>query len=121
MRLVRTQGRGGGQTRQMLSELEQRGARNMARAMPVVGRIVEDVRKGGDQVLRRYGQLHRIESAVRPRHHRPELWNLREVHGVGGVRLEPGVRHRIERSQLRKLRGLRLEQHGGLHRDEGGL
>jgi histidinol dehydrogenase len=38
----------------MLSELEQRGARNMARAMPVVGRIVEDVRKGGDQVLRRY-------------------------------------------------------------------
>jgi histidinol dehydrogenase len=54
MRLVRTQGRGGGQTRQMLSELEQRGARNMARAMPVVGRIVENVRKGGDQVLRRY-------------------------------------------------------------------
>ena len=54
MRLVRTQGRGGGETRQMLSELEQRGARNMARAMPVVGRIVEDVRKGGDQVLRRY-------------------------------------------------------------------
>ena len=54
MRLVRTQGRGGRQTRQMLSELELRGARNTARTMPVVRRIVEDVRKGGDQALRRY-------------------------------------------------------------------
>jgi histidinol dehydrogenase len=54
MRLVRTKGRGGKQTRQMLSELELRGARNTERAMPVVRRIVEDVRKGGDQALRRY-------------------------------------------------------------------
>ena len=54
MRLVRTQGRGGRQTRQMLSELELRGTRNTARTMPVVRRIVEDVRKGGDQALRRY-------------------------------------------------------------------
>ena len=46
MRLVKTQGRGGKQTRQMLSELELRGARNTARAMPVVQRIVTDVRKG---------------------------------------------------------------------------
>jgi histidinol dehydrogenase len=54
MRLVRTQGRGGKQTRQRLSELELRGAQNTERAMPVVRRIVEDVRKGGDQALRRY-------------------------------------------------------------------
>jgi histidinol dehydrogenase len=54
MRLVRTQGRGAEQTRQMLSELELRGARNTERAMPVVRRIVKDVRKGGDQALRRY-------------------------------------------------------------------
>jgi histidinol dehydrogenase len=54
MRLVRTQGRGGKQTRQMLSELELRGARNTERAMPVVQRIVGDVRKGGDRALRRY-------------------------------------------------------------------
>ena len=54
MRLVKTQGRGGKQTRQMLSELELRGARNTARTMPVVQRIVGDVRKGGDQALRRY-------------------------------------------------------------------
>src|ERR1700684_1602737 len=54
MRLVRAKGRGGKQTRQMLSELEMRGARNTERAMPVVQRIVGDVRKGGDQALRRY-------------------------------------------------------------------
>jgi histidinol dehydrogenase len=38
----------------MLRELELRGARSTARAMPVVERIVGDVRKGGDQALRRY-------------------------------------------------------------------
>src|SRR5271168_175900 len=54
MRLVSTKGRGGKETRQMLSELELRGARNTARAMPVVQRIVTDVRKGGDRALRRY-------------------------------------------------------------------
>jgi histidinol dehydrogenase len=54
MRLVKTEGSGGKQTRQMLSELELRGARNTARAMPVVQRIVTDVRKGGDKALRRY-------------------------------------------------------------------
>jgi len=54
MRLVNTHGRGGRQTRQMLRELELRGARSTARAMPVVERIVGDVRKGGDQALRRY-------------------------------------------------------------------
>jgi histidinol dehydrogenase len=54
MRVVRTQGRGGKLTRQMLSDLEQRGAKNTARTMPVVQRIVGDVRKGGDKALRRY-------------------------------------------------------------------
>jgi histidinol dehydrogenase len=54
MRLVKTQGRGGKETLRILSELELRGARNTARAMPVVQRIVADVRKGGDQALRRY-------------------------------------------------------------------
>ncbi len=54
MRLVKTRGPGGKQTRQMLRELELRGTRNTARAMPVVQRIVGDVRKGGEQALRRY-------------------------------------------------------------------
>ena len=54
MRVVKTQGRGGKRTRQLMSELEQRGARNTARTMPVVSRIVREVRTGGDRVLRRY-------------------------------------------------------------------
>jgi histidinol dehydrogenase len=54
MRLVKTSGLGGKKTRQMLSELEMRGARNTARRMPVVQRIVGDVRKSGDRALRRY-------------------------------------------------------------------
>jgi histidinol dehydrogenase len=54
MRLVKTVGRGGEKTRQMLFELEARGARNTARAMPVVQRIVAGVRKGGDRALRRF-------------------------------------------------------------------
>ena len=54
MKVVKTQGRGGKATRQLLSELEQRGARNTARTMPVVQRIVGDVRKRGDRALRRY-------------------------------------------------------------------
>ena len=54
MRLVRTQGRDGKKARRMLGELELRGARNTARTMPVVQRIVADVRKGGDKALRRY-------------------------------------------------------------------
>src|SRR3984957_2963232 len=54
MRLVKTVGRRGEKTRQMLLELEGRGARHTARAMPVVQRIVAGVRKGGDQALRRY-------------------------------------------------------------------
>src|ERR1700761_4947478 len=54
MKVVKTQGRGGKAARQLLSELEQRGARNTARTMPVVQRIVGNVRKGGDRALRRY-------------------------------------------------------------------
>ena len=54
MRLVKTRGRGAGEAQRLLRELEQRGARSTARAMPVVERIVRDVRKGGDAALRRY-------------------------------------------------------------------
>jgi histidinol dehydrogenase len=54
MKLVKTQGRSGKETRQILLNLEQRGAQNTARTMPVVERIVGDVRKGGDKALRRY-------------------------------------------------------------------
>jgi histidinol dehydrogenase len=51
MKLVKTTRK---QTRQLLTDLEARGARSTARAMPVVARIVGDIRKGGDKALRRY-------------------------------------------------------------------
>src|SRR3984957_8537061 len=54
MKLVKTRGRDAKQTRRLLSKLEQRGAHNTDRAMPVVKRIVRDVRKGGEKALRRY-------------------------------------------------------------------
>src|ERR1700733_10785702 len=54
MKLVKTTGRGNKQAQKMLGELELRGARNTARTMPVVQRIVADARKGGDKALRRY-------------------------------------------------------------------
>jgi histidinol dehydrogenase len=54
MKVVKTTGRGNKRAQKMLSELEQRSARNTARTMPVVQRIVADVRKGGDKALRRY-------------------------------------------------------------------
>jgi histidinol dehydrogenase len=54
MKLVKTQGRGGKEARKILLNLEQRGAQNTARTMPVVQRIIADVRKGGDKALRRY-------------------------------------------------------------------
>ena len=79
MRLVRTRGSGGKQTRQMLSELELRGARNTARTMPVVQRIVADVRKGGDRALRRYAaKLDRLGAAAATRN---KPW--RDGTGVG--------------------------------------
>jgi histidinol dehydrogenase len=54
MKLVKTEGRSGKKTQQILRDLEQRGAQNTARTMPVVERIIADVRKGGDTALRRY-------------------------------------------------------------------
>jgi histidinol dehydrogenase len=54
MRLVRTTGPGGRKARQLLRDLELRGARNTERTMPVVQRIVAGVRKGGDRALRHY-------------------------------------------------------------------
>jgi histidinol dehydrogenase len=54
MKLVKTQGRSGKETRRILLNLEQRGAQNTARTMPVVERIITEVRRSGDKAVRRY-------------------------------------------------------------------
>jgi histidinol dehydrogenase len=54
MKLIRTKGRGAQQTAELLAALEDRGGTALDAVLPVVKRIVADVRKRGDRVLLRY-------------------------------------------------------------------
>jgi histidinol dehydrogenase len=54
MKIIRTKGRGARQTAEMLAALEQRGGAALDAVLPVVKRIVSDVRKHGDRALLRY-------------------------------------------------------------------
>src|SRR5438067_9716685 len=54
MRLVRTKGRAASNAEKILAALEQRGGAALQTVMPVVKRIVTDVRRQGDRALLRY-------------------------------------------------------------------
>ena len=54
MRLVKTFGRAAKSAAALIETLERRGAVGTARVEPVVGRILEEVRRSGDQSLRKY-------------------------------------------------------------------
>jgi histidinol dehydrogenase len=54
MKLIRTKGRGGAQTADLLAALEKRGGAALDTVLPAVRRIVSDVRKRGDRALLRY-------------------------------------------------------------------
>lgn len=54
MRLVKTFGRGAKAAEAMIETLERRGAVNTARVEPVVQKILANVRKDGDDALRKY-------------------------------------------------------------------
>jgi histidinol dehydrogenase len=54
MKLIRTKGRGARQTAEVLAALEERGGAALDAVLPVVSRIVNDVRKQGDRALLRY-------------------------------------------------------------------
>src|SRR5437762_8882910 len=54
MKLIRTQGRGARQAREVLAALENRGGAAFERVLPVVNRIVASVRRSGDHALLRY-------------------------------------------------------------------
>jgi histidinol dehydrogenase len=54
MKLIRTKGRGALQTANLLAALEVRGGAALDAVLPVVKRIVSDVRKQGDRALLRY-------------------------------------------------------------------
>jgi histidinol dehydrogenase len=57
MKLIRTKGRGAQQTAELLVVLEQRGGAALDAVLPVVKRIVADVRKRGDRALLHYAAL----------------------------------------------------------------
>jgi len=54
MKLIRTKGRGAQQTSAILDQIERRGGTSLDTVLPVVRRIVADVRKRGDRALFRY-------------------------------------------------------------------
>jgi histidinol dehydrogenase len=54
MKLIRTKGRGAQAAASALAALEQRSSTSLERVLPVVTRIVADVRKQGDKALLRY-------------------------------------------------------------------
>jgi histidinol dehydrogenase len=54
MKLIRTKGRGAQQTAELLAALEDRSGATLDAVLPVVKRIVADVRKRGDRALLRY-------------------------------------------------------------------
>ena len=54
MRLVKTFGRAAKSAAALIETLERRGAVGTTRVEPVVGRILEEVRRSGDQSLRKY-------------------------------------------------------------------
>ena len=54
MKLIRTKGRGAPQAKELLAALEDRGGAALDAVLPVVKRIVADVRKRGDRALLRY-------------------------------------------------------------------
>jgi histidinol dehydrogenase len=54
MKQIRTKGRGAQQTAEVVAALEQRGGAALDSVLPIVRRIVADVRKRGDRALLRY-------------------------------------------------------------------
>jgi histidinol dehydrogenase len=56
MRLMKTTGRGAAEAKRVLAELERRSETSSQEVAPVVARIVNAVRKGGDAALRRYAE-----------------------------------------------------------------
>lgn len=65
MKLIRTKGRGAQQAEEILTALEHRGASSLDSVLPVVRRIVTNVRKRGDRALLRYAaQFDGLESSA---------------------------------------------------------
>ncbi|MGA3264693.1 MAG: histidinol dehydrogenase [Terracidiphilus sp.] len=74
MKLIRTKGRGAKQSAEILAVLEQRGGAALDAVLPIVKRIVADVRKQGDRALLRYAaQFDGLQGAAALRVTRQEM------------------------------------------------
>jgi histidinol dehydrogenase len=56
MKIIRTKGRGARRTAEIIAALEQRGSAALDTVLPVVKRIVVDVRRNGDRAMMRYAR-----------------------------------------------------------------
>ncbi|MFZ0392811.1 MAG: histidinol dehydrogenase [Terracidiphilus sp.] len=56
MKVIRTRGRGAGQTADLIAKLERRGSAALEPVLPSVRRIVADVRRNGDRALLKYAR-----------------------------------------------------------------
>ena len=100
MKLIRTWGRGARDAAAILVALENRGGAALDSVLPVVKRIVEHVRRGGDRALFRYAaQFDGLENAallkIEPQE-MAEAWDaidpaLREALRIA-AQADPGIR-----------------------------
>jgi histidinol dehydrogenase len=75
MKMIRTQGRGARRAAEIIEALEERGSAALDSVLPLVKRIVADVRKAGDRALFRYAkQFDGLESADVVRVSREEIF-----------------------------------------------
>ncbi len=120
MKLIRTWGRGARDAAAILVALENRGGAALDSVLPVVKRIVEHVRRGGDRALFRYAaQFDGLENAallkIEPQE-MAEAWEaidpaLREALRIAGKQIRAFSKRQLPKSWSRaSTRGLKVGQ-----------
>jgi histidinol dehydrogenase len=99
MKLIRTKGRGARQAAETIAALEARGAATLDSVLPLVNKIVRDVRKRGDRALLRYAsQLDGLSDPA-------QLCVSRDEMAVAWESIDPGLRQALSTAakQIRKF------------------
>ena len=107
MKLIRTQGRGACQAEEVLAALEKRGGAAFERVLPVVNRIVANVRRSGDRALLRYATqfdaLHRGATLRITPQEMADAWNaidpsLREAFKTAAAQIRAFAKMQLPKS-----------------------
>jgi histidinol dehydrogenase len=110
MKVIRTRGRGTRDASEVLAALESRSGTALDSVLPVVKRIVAQVRRGGDRVLFRYaGEFDGLEDAARLRIEPQEMveaWDaidpaLRDAFKKAAAQIRAFARRQLPRSWSR--------------------